>query len=265
VSIEESAFQGDQNWKMRISLPSRPKEILPASRNDLRSRGGCFLPGVTGNQKAGCFTRILIGSRMDRRSRSISLAGMILVGVTIGFVTAAFAANSVSIQLAHHTPREMQTAQALKQLLATNDLHKYMFTRDIVIEERAMNHAFPVLTLNVRFADSPDELLSSFVHEQLHWHLRIHDGEQKAAIFELRQMYPTAPVGLPEGADSAYSTYGHLVDCYLEIQADRELIGPTRTEEVIKNKPWYTWIYKTVLRDEPRIRAVVQEHFLEVK
>jgi len=70
---------------------------------------------------------------------------------------------------------------------------------------------------------------------------------------------------LPEGADSAYSTYGHLVDCYLEIQADRELIGPKRTEEVIKNKPWYTWIYKTVLRDEPRIRAVVQEHFLEVK
>lgn len=182
-----------------------------------------------------------------------------------GMLASALAADSVSIQLAHHTPREMQTAQALKQILASYDLHKYIFTRDVVIEERAMNHAFPVLTLNARFADSPDELLSSFVHEQLHWHLRIHDSDQKAAIFELRQMYPTAPVGLPEGADSAYSTYGHLVDCYLEIQADRELIGPKRTEEVIKNKPWYTWIYKTVLRDEPRIRAVVQEHSLEVK
>lgn len=177
----------------------------------------------------------------------------------------ALAADSVSIQLAHHTPREMQTAQALKQILATYDLQKYIFTRDVVIEERAMNHAFPVLTLNVRFADSPDELLSSFVHEQLHWHLREHDFQQKAAIAELREMYPTAPVGLPEGADTAYSTYGHLVDCYLEIQADRELIGPKRTEEVIRNKPWYTWIYKTDLRDEPRIRAVVQEHFLEVK
>jgi hypothetical protein len=186
------------------------------------------------------------------------------VGIAVGTRERAFAADSVSIQLAHHTPREMQTAQTLKQILATYDLHKYIFTREVVIEERAMNHAFPTLTLNVRFADSPDELLSSFVHEQLHWHLRDHDAQQKAAIAELRAMYPNAPVGLPEGADSAYSTYGHLVDCYLEIQADRELIGPKRTEEVIKNKPWYTWIYKTVLRDEDRIRLLVQEHGLQV-
>ena len=177
----------------------------------------------------------------------------------------AFAVDPVSIQLAHHTVREMRTAQALKQVLASYSLEMYMFTRDVVIEERAMNHAFPVLTLNVRFADSPDELLSSFVHEQLHWHLREHDAQQKAAIAELQQMYPNAPVGLPEGADTAYRTYGHLVDCYLEIQADRELLGPKRTDEVVKNKPWYTWIYKTVLRDEAKISAVVEEHGLELK
>ena len=177
----------------------------------------------------------------------------------------AFGADPVSIQLSHHTAREMLTAQALKQILASYDLKKYIFTRDVVIEERAMNHAFPVLTLNARFADSPDELLSSFVHEQLHWHLREHDAQQKAAIAELRRIYPNAPVGLPEGADTIYSTYGHLVDCYLEVQADRELLGPKRTDEVIQNKPWYTWIYKTVLRDESKIRAVVQEQNLEVR
>ena len=88
--------------------------------------------------------------------------------VSLALACFAVAAESVSIKLAHNTPREMQTAQALKQILATYDLHKYIFTRDVVIEERAMNHAFPVLTLNVRFANSPDELLSSFVHEQLH-------------------------------------------------------------------------------------------------
>jgi len=177
----------------------------------------------------------------------------------------AFAAGPVSIELAHHTAREMRTAQALKQILSSYDLEKYLFTRDVVIEERAMNHAFPVLTLNARFADSPDELLSSFVHEQLHWHLRERDAQQKAAIAQLRQMYPHAPVGLPVGAETAYSTYGHLVDCYLEIQADRGLLGPKRTDEVIKNKPWYTWIYATVLRDEDKIRAVVEEHGLELR
>lgn len=201
-----------------------------------------------------------------RRRTYISTHG-ILASCTLAFalVGRALAADSVSIKLAHNTPREMQTEQTLQKILDSYDLHKYLFTNKVVIEERAMNHAFPVLTLNVRFADSPDELLSSFVHEQLHWHLRDHDFQQKEAIAELRRMYPNAPVGLPEGADTAYSTYGHLVDCYLEIQADRELIGPERTDQVIKNKPWYTWIYKTILRDEPRIRFVVQEHGLELR
>src|SRR6266700_2928925 len=185
--------------------------------------------------------------------------------VALALTEHVLAADPLSIQLARPTPREMQTAQTLKQVLSSYDLKKYTFTREIVIEERAMNHAFPLLTLNVRFADSPDELLSSFIHEQLHWYLREHDAQQKAAIAELRQMYPNAPVGLPEGADTAYSTYGHLVDCYLEIQADRELIGPKRTDAVIKDKPWYTWIYKTILRDEDKIRTVVEEHNLEIK
>ncbi len=73
----------------------------------------------------------------------------------------------------------------LEKVLHDYDLSKYTFTRKVIIEERAMNHAFPELTLNVRFADSEDELLSSFVHEQLHWYLRDHDGPQHHAVQEL--------------------------------------------------------------------------------
>src|SRR6266567_905420 len=185
--------------------------------------------------------------------------------VALALTEHVLAADPLSIQLARPTPREMQTAQTLKQVLSSYDLKKYTFAREVVIEERAMNHAFPVLTLNARFADSPDELLSSFVHEQLHWYLREHNSQQKAAIAELRQMYPNAPVGLPEGAENAYSTYGHLVDCYLEIEADRQLIGAERTMAVIKDKGHYTWIYSTILRDEDKVRGVVQQHNLEIK
>ncbi len=211
---------------------------------------------------------VLCDEQLNKMPKGTDISKILILGsgiVSFALAPFALAAESVSIQPAHHTPREMQTAQTLKQVLSSYDLSKYTFTRAVVIEERAMNHAFPALTLNARFADSPDELLSSFVHEQLHWYLREHDTQQKAAIAELRPMYPSAPVGLPEGADTAYSTYGHLVDCYLEIQADRELIGPKRTDEVIKNKPWYTWIYKTILRDEDKIRTVVEEHNLEIK
>lgn len=128
-----------------------------------------------------------------------------------------------------------------------------------------MNHAFPVLTLNARFADSPDELLSSFLHEQLHWWLRDHPQQMQKAVRQLRGMYPHAPVGLPEAAETDYSTYGHLVDCYLEIQADRALIGPERTAKVIHAKLWYTWIYQKEIEDEQQIGAVVRSLGLEVR
>ena len=169
----------------------------------------------------------------------------------------------VVVALAHGTPRELATKARLEQLLATYDLRDYTFTRDVVIEEGAMNHAFHTLTLNARFADD-DQLLSAYVHEQIHWHLRQRRFQQEAAIAELRRLYPRVPVGLPEGAESAYSTYGHLVTCYLEMLADRRLLGDERAAAVIRNKVHYTWIYATVVRDEAKIAAVVARHGLGI-
>jgi hypothetical protein len=177
----------------------------------------------------------------------------------------AFSADAIDIQTAHPSARELQEKAELEQLLKKYDVSKYTFTRTVVIEERAMNHAFPVLTLNVHLLGSDDELLSSFLHEQLHWYLAQHRLAMDDAVRQLKAMYPHAPVGLPEGADTEYSTYGHLIDCYLEIQADRELIGRERTDRVIKSKPWYTWIYKTILRDEDRIAALVKAEQLEMQ
>jgi hypothetical protein len=177
----------------------------------------------------------------------------------------AFAEDGIRVQLVHGSPRERETAETLQRVLASANVRKYTFTREVRIEQRAMNHAFPVLTLNVLFANSPDELLSSFLHEQLHWWLRDHPQQMGDAVRQLHQMYPRVPVGLPESADTEESTYGHLVDCYLEIQADRALIGPERTAKVIKHKPWYTWIYKKEIDDEARIAALVTAEGLEIE
>jgi hypothetical protein len=119
--------------------------------------------------------------------------------------------------------------------------------------------------LNTRFADSSDELLSSFIHEQLHWYLRDHPMQMQDALAQLHRFYPRVPVGGSEGAETVYSTYGHIIDCYLEIQADRQLMGGERTMAVIRDKHHYTWIYKTDLDDEARISAIVKNDHLEIK
>lgn len=123
----------------------------------------------------------------------------------------------------------------------------------------------PVLTLNVRFADSSDDLLSAYVHEQIHWYLKLHDTRQRRAVAELRRMYPGAPVGLPGGAENAYSTYGHIVTCYLELQAMRRLTDVERAAAVINRKRHYPWVYRTVMSDETRIASVVRGRGLEIK
>jgi hypothetical protein len=47
-------------------------------------------------------------------------------------------------------------------------------------------------------------------------------------------------------------------------QYDRQLIGDERTKAVINSKGHYTWIYATVLRDEPRIAGVAARHSLHI-
>jgi hypothetical protein len=186
------------------------------------------------------------------------------LGVLVA-VASLGAAPTVKITLKHGSDREARTKAQLERVLRDYDLSKYTFTRDVIIEEQAVNHAFPVLTLNARFADSEDELLSSFVHEQLHWHLRDRGPAMQNVMAELRRLYPRVPVGGQEGAETEYSTYGHLIDCYLEIVADRKLIGPERTAAVVADKGHYTWIYATVVHDEARMAALVDRYRLGIK
>lgn len=172
-------------------------------------------------------------------------------------------AQAIDIQVSGGTPAEIQTKLVLQGLIHKYDLSRYTWTNQVIIQQGAMNHSFPVITLNVRFRDQPDAL-SSYVHEQIHWFLREHNQQRLAAIDELQQKYPNAPTAYPEGGGSAESTYGHLITCYLEMQASRQLIGEKRTKKVIEEIPWYSWIWKTVVHDEAAIAAVVQENHLEI-
>src|SRR5258708_22571954 len=103
-------------------------------------------------------------------------------------VAVALAAGPVDIQTKNGNLREVQAREELKDILGKYDLSKYTFTRQVVFEQGAMNHAFPVLTMNVRFVRSDVEMLSSFLHEQLHWWLRDHPNEMQRAVPQLRAL-----------------------------------------------------------------------------
>jgi len=186
------------------------------------------------------------------------------------FCISLFAAFSVSsqakfeISLKNNTPREAKTKAQLERLLKTYDLEKWIFTRKIEIDEKAIPHSHPVLTLSARHVKDDDLLLSTFVHEQIHWHFVINDKQTDEAFKDLKLMFPKVPDKGPEGARSEESTYLHLFVCYLEYRAGRDLMGELRAKQVMEfwSTDHYTWIYKTVLERPRDIGGILLKHKL---
>ena len=188
-----------------------------------------------------------------------NLAWMLLLAVAL-----PAAGARVTIELKHGSETERETKEQLERLLASYDLKRYTFTHAVIIEDKVIPHSHPVLTLSTRYIGEDDRLLSVYVHEQLHWYLVEHHRQTEAAKADLRRMYPKVPVGPPDGAMDEESTYLHLVDCYLEMQADRKLMGDKRAAAVMEflSGDHYRWVYATILRDEQAIGAVLAKHGL---
>src|SRR5688572_24621752 len=125
----------------------------------------------------------------------------------------AVAAQKIEISLKNNTPAEAKTKVQLERLIAAHDLSKWTFIRKVEIDEKAIPHSHPVLTLNTRHIKDDELLLSTYVHEQIHWHLVNLSKETDEAIKELRVLFPKVPAGPPGGARDENSTYLHLLVC----------------------------------------------------
>jgi hypothetical protein len=193
-----------------------------------------------------------------RELASLLLTVLLLLGLS--------SAAPVTIELKHGSDAEQRTKQELERILASYDLSRYTFTHEVIIDEKAIPHSHPVLTLHTQHLGSDDVLLSAYIHEQLHWYLDAHRAQTEAAESELRKLYPKVPVGYPEGAQDEESTYLHLIDCYLEMKPDQQLMGVERAAKVMDF--WagdhYTWVYKTVIRDETMISGIIEKQHLEM-
>lgn len=153
-----------------------------------------------------------------------------------------------------HAQREAERVRTmLAALRRRHDLSRYEYTSIVRIMPGGETFAHPVLTLGNRFADSEDLLLSTYLHEQMHWYLwylGTPDRDMVAPFYdELVRRYPDAPIELPDGARNYDATYSHLVVNWLEITATSEFIGRERAFALARASRSYRWIYRTVIRD----------------
>ncbi len=173
------------------------------------------------------------------------------------------AQEGLQISTKNKTDKELRKKEQLERLLKQHDLSKWLHTKAVVIDEQTgIPHSHPVLTLNADQIDDDPGTLSTFIHEQIHWLADAKSAQTEKAIEELKVIYPEAPSGPPEGARNRYSTYLHLIVCYLEYEGMRELVGDEKARQIIDglSKRFYKWVYRTVLNDTAKIKAVVQKH-----
>jgi hypothetical protein len=103
-----------------------------------------------------------------------------------------------------HAQREADRVRAmLEALRRRHDLSRYEYTKVVRIVPGGDTFARPILTLGNRFADSEDLLLSTYLHEQMHWYLWYLGTPERDMLEpfydELVRRYPQAPVELPDG------------------------------------------------------------------
>ena len=171
--------------------------------------------------------------------------------------------DAVEIKPKHNSAAEVIVRQQLQRLLQSYPLSPWYFTRSIEIDETAIPHSHPVLTLHTRHWKDDDLLLSSFVHEEIHWWLEDKE-EVKAAEHDLRAIFPKIPVGFPDGAESEESGYLHLLVNFLEWRSDRQLMGELRARQVMEfwTHDHYQVLYQMVLDHAREIGAIIEKHHL---
>ncbi len=171
----------------------------------------------------------------------------------------------LDIQLQHRTAAEAQTRDELLRLVQQYDVLKWIFTKRVLIDQTQIPHSHPVLTLHTRHLHHDDELLSAFIHEEIHWFIEAHPQAEAQADAELRKLFPKLPVGFPDGANDDESNYLHLVVCYDEYQAMKKLLGPERARKLMDfwASDHYRVIYRAVLAHEDQIGRIVRQHQLE--
>ena len=155
-----------------------------------------------------------------------------------------------SIDLSTAQAKAEKIIECMKRLREQHDIRRFECTEHLRIAPTEISHSHPVLTLSTALYD-PEKILCEYLHEQMHWYVDRFGcaDEDGALITELKQRYPEAPVGYPEGANDEYSTYLHLIVNWLEIEAASQFISRERVKEIARTKHYYRWVYRSVVSD----------------
>jgi hypothetical protein len=162
-----------------------------------------------------------------------------------------------------------RSAERVRDVLAglrhAFDLSPFEYSRRVRIAPFEIPHSHPVITLNT-FATDELGVLSTYLHEQMHWYVTWFGQARPPACDELTQAlrarYPDVPSGFPEATPDAFSTYLHLIINWLEIDAAACFVDRDKVIAHALTRPFYRWMYRTVVADWDDLAGLYAAHEL---
>lgn len=154
------------------------------------------------------------------------------------------AVSKVVITTATAHPRELRTAAQLRALLQAYDVSGLQWTSRVRVEHQGVASAHPVLVLTTRHQG--DDLLATYVHQQLHRWTAGHPGLGGAITDTARTwaVVPTTPGG---GANTPAQTRTLLIVCHLERRAMDHIVGEVRSRVLLRQHittgQAHPWVY----------------------
>jgi hypothetical protein len=196
--------------------------------------------------------------------RAIKKVLILLIGIfSVNNIHAQKA--EINIHLVHGDSLELKTRAQLLKLLSVYHLNRLIFTNNVNIESgfTIIPHSHPVLTLNTRHIRDDELLLSTFIHEELHWFISYHPRKNEI-LAELKKTFPNPEVNFPDGSGGVDDTYFHIIICQLEYKALQKLLGELRAFEIFSfwQQDHYKWIYQAVLNHQPILNNLLTKYEL---
>jgi hypothetical protein len=183
-----------------------------------------------------------------------------------------FSANAqVQITTVNGSPNELKIKSDLEALHNQFDLTPWIYTQKVQVDDGARTpHSHPILTMSTQpeYLASKTKLLSTYLHEQFHWHVIINGKPTKEAFrARIKEFFPNFKTRQPFGSGDAGGTLSHIIVCYLEYIALSELIGQDKALENISTNGYYTWVYETVgnLENREILDSLLAEFGLEFR
>jgi hypothetical protein len=140
----------------------------------------------------------------------------------------------------NHSKAEIEQIEILELLCKKYNIPE--FTKKVVVEEGAIPHSHPVLTLNTRTKDELS-ILQTLLHEQFHWYVKEHPK------FDEWIQY----------VEGKYSDYGHIVVCFNTRNYLQKILTSEEVERVYNLWQPYPEIEKLVTDEFDQIAKDLQK------